>query len=128
MNLDLDKFGQRISLLLNENNMTQTQLAKKLGITEATVSRYISGLRFPYIEIAIDMSKIFKVSIEYLFGLTDERENINCKIIKNDIDFNANVFVKELFCLEQNQNLSKKQIDAIKKLMYANKDFILNVI
>lgn len=127
MNFDLEKFGQRLSLLLSKNNMTQTELAKRLGVTDATISRYISGSRSPYMEIAIEMSKIFNVSIEYLLGLIDEEKKAAYENFDDDIDANLNVLAKKIFNLEENQNLSDNQIDAMKKLICVNEGFILSV-
>lgn len=41
------QFGDRIKRLIHIKGMTQGQFARKLGITEATLSRYIKGVHRP---------------------------------------------------------------------------------
>ncbi len=42
--MDAKKFGQFISELRKENNMTQADLAKKLQVTDKAVSRWERGV------------------------------------------------------------------------------------
>ena len=39
--------GARILTLLKQNGMTQRELANEIGVTETSISRYISGQRVP---------------------------------------------------------------------------------
>lgn len=41
------EFGQRLSELLKSSNVSQRELAHKIGITEAAISRYINSDRTP---------------------------------------------------------------------------------
>ena len=41
------ELGRRIFDLLRSKGMQQRELAKRIGLTEATMSRYISGERDP---------------------------------------------------------------------------------
>lgn len=41
------QFGDRLKRLIHKKGMTQGQFAQKLGITEATLSRYIKGVHRP---------------------------------------------------------------------------------
>lgn len=50
------------------NLMTQQEVAQKLNITQSTYSGYESGKYQPSIDILIAISKLFKVSIDYLLG------------------------------------------------------------
>ena len=52
----------------NSKLMTQKEVAEKLNITQATYSGYESGKYQPSIDILIAISKLFKVSIDYLVG------------------------------------------------------------
>ena len=40
-------FTDRLSSLLEKNNMTQRELAERIGVTTATLCRYVSGERQP---------------------------------------------------------------------------------
>lgn len=64
-------FIKRLSILLEETNTTQRELAEKVNVTEVTISRYLSGERKPRIEIIHKIAKYFNVSVDYLLGLTD---------------------------------------------------------
>ena len=54
MSFDIEKFSYRLTVLLDENNMTQTQLAQKIGITPANLSILktgkAKGIRFVTLE------------------------------------------------------------------------------
>ena len=70
MNIILSK---RIKQLINEKHITQTTLALEIGITQATLSRNINGIHEPKADIVNKIADYFKVSSDYLLGLTDER-------------------------------------------------------
>lgn len=43
----MSNFGSNLKVMLRGYGMTQTELAKETGLTEATISRYISGQTMP---------------------------------------------------------------------------------
>lgn len=61
-------FGSTLKKLRLRDNLTQLQLAQKLGVTKSVISAYETGLRMPSYEILIDISKTFKVTTDYLLG------------------------------------------------------------
>lgn len=123
MDFDIEKFSYRLTVLLDDNNMTQTQLAKEIGTTNVTICRYLTGERTPRIEIATKIASVFNVSLDYLLCLSDDK---SIKNSNNDSDLNFSVSICKLLNLNENSNLSKKQIELIKKLLLANKDFIFS--
>ena len=66
-----ESFIKRLYILLEETNTTQRELAKKIKVTEVTISRYLSGERIPRMEIINKIAKYFGVSVDYLLGRTD---------------------------------------------------------
>lgn len=55
-------------------NMTITQLAAHLGVTDKTLSNWLSGkTEIPAAKL-IDMAKLFSCSTDYLLGLCDDRQ------------------------------------------------------
>ncbi len=61
--------GAQVRKLRKDNHMTQKQFARKLNLTQQTLSRYESGTtHIPYSEL-ISIVNYFKVPIEYFFGL-----------------------------------------------------------
>lgn len=93
----MDDFGSRIRVLRKRENMTQAILAKRLGVTKATVSSYETGARFPSSDILIAMTGIFNVSSDYLLGIETNY----------DVDLSG---------------LTAEEADAIKRLIRAIKD------
>lgn len=67
-------FGNVLKTLRLKNNMTQAQLAQKLGVTKSVISAYETGLRLPSYDILIHIAKFFNVSTDYLLGLENKRE------------------------------------------------------
>ncbi len=72
MNNDLSKFiGNRINNLLAVNRKKQKELAHFLGVTDNTISYYVSGSRTPNLSQLIKIAEFFNTSVDYLLGLTD---------------------------------------------------------
>lgn len=72
MNNNGNKFCERLKELRLENNLTQVQLSKKTGISQAGIAKWETGDRTPNVECLITLAKFFKCSIDYLVGLSDE--------------------------------------------------------
>lgn len=64
-------FGRRIKLALDANGMTQRELAKKIKVTEVSVSRYITGNRIPRAPILMEMARVLGVSCDFLMGVIE---------------------------------------------------------
>lgn len=123
MDFSVEKFSYRLSVLLDENNMTQTQLAKKIGTSNVTICRYLTCERIPRLDVITKIASVFNVSIDYLLGISDDKK---IKNFNENSDFNIALIIRNLFSLDGNSHLSKTQIELIKKLLLANKDFILS--
>lgn len=67
-------FGNILKTLRLKDDMTQAQLAQKLGLTKSVISAYETGLRMPSYDILIHISQIFKVSTDYLLGIEHPHE------------------------------------------------------
>lgn len=117
-------FIKNLIELMEKNNMTQVELAKKIGTTNVTISRYISGERKPRIEIITEIAKVFNVSIDYLLGFS---HNTNDSSLKNDSITEIYKILNNLGFLNSENKLSQSQIELIEKLLAANKDFILSL-
>ncbi len=75
-------FPDRLSDLINKKKIegkTQNDIAKEIGISGSSLSKYSSGDDKPNIDIFVKIADYFGVSFEYLYGRTDCRqiENIN---------------------------------------------------
>ena len=58
----------RLFELRTEQNLSQREIAKKLNISQGTYNNWENGKTEPSIEDLIDISKYFKVSVDYLIG------------------------------------------------------------
>ena len=70
-NDNLYQFPDRLKDLMLETNLNQNQLSRETGITQATISRWLSNSRRPTVECLITLALYFKCSIDYLVGLSD---------------------------------------------------------
>lgn len=70
-----NNYGERLRNILKEKNMPQRALAKKTGITEATVSNYINGKQLPKLGIIEKIALALDVKTDYLLGLSDTRND-----------------------------------------------------
>ena len=62
-------FGEYLKSLLEEKGMTQAEFARRTGMTEASVSRYISGQRTPRISQAYGMAQVIGIDMNTLIYL-----------------------------------------------------------
>ena len=69
----MTKFAKRFSELRNAKHMSQEDLAKALGLSASTVSKYESGQRVPPIYRLAKIARFFNVTHAYLIGETDEK-------------------------------------------------------
>lgn len=60
------EFGRALKELRNSKKLNQQELAKRLGVTQATISKYEKGENFPTFEILVQLSEIFDVSLDEL--------------------------------------------------------------
>lgn len=61
--------ADRIKTLREQNNMTQSILAKKLGITRSSVNAWEMGISVPSTQYIVELALIFNVSTDYLLGV-----------------------------------------------------------
>ena len=61
-------FCDKLQKIRKENNITQEQLADKLNVSRQAVSKWESGTAYPDTEKLIQISKLFKVSLDELIN------------------------------------------------------------
>lgn len=62
--------ADKIKLLREKNNLTQSALAKKLNVTRSSVNAWEMGISVPSTALLVDIAKLFHVSTDYLLGIT----------------------------------------------------------
>lgn len=72
---------QRLQDLMKEHKITQAVLAKKIGVTESTLSRFINGTKDTLsLDQMISIARIFNVSTDFLLCMTDVPDRKNYDI------------------------------------------------
>ena len=63
--------ADKINLLRERQNLTQTELAKRLGITRSGVNAWEMGISVPSTQYVVELSMLFSVSADYLLDMPD---------------------------------------------------------
>lgn len=64
-------FGEKIQKLSKETGLSQEELSYQLGVSRQAISKWERDNGYPEIEKMIRMSKLFKVSLDYLLNEED---------------------------------------------------------
>ena len=64
--------ADRIKYLRERYSITQTDLAKKLGVSRSAVNLWEMSISSPSLTNIVEMSKIFAVNVDYLINITDK--------------------------------------------------------
>lgn len=62
------RFGDRLYNALAKRQMTQRELAKRINVTEVTISRYISNRRMPHAAMIVKIAEALETSADALLG------------------------------------------------------------
>ena len=65
--------GEKLKSLRIEKNLTQKQVADRIGLAISAVSSYESGTRYPSYDVLVKLARIFHESTDYLLGITNTR-------------------------------------------------------
>ena len=74
--MDIIHFTNTLKKLRNDHNMTQKDLADRLGLVKSTVAHYESGDKFPSYDSLIKIATLYNVSTDYLLGI-QKNQTIN---------------------------------------------------
>ncbi len=67
----------RLKQLRKEKNLNQSDIAEKLRVSRSSVANWENGIRFPDCRSVKQLAVIFGVSVDYLYGQSNHRYNIN---------------------------------------------------
>lgn len=65
---------QRIRNLREDKDMSQTKMAKQLGMSQTGYSKYETGENDIPTSILIELASFHNTSVDYLLGLTDTKK------------------------------------------------------
>lgn len=107
-----DIIGKFIANLRKENNMTQLELAEKLGVTDRSVSNWENGKNLPDVSLYFKICQMFNISINELL----EGKRKSTYIFKE-----GNNFLLEIMNLDKlfditNEEQQKKIVDYLEKM------------
>ncbi|MBS5386773.1 MAG: helix-turn-helix transcriptional regulator [Clostridiales bacterium] len=80
--MDAQKFGTFIAKCRKEKNMTQSELAEKLMVTDKAVSRWERGKGFPDIALLLPLADALKLSVVEL--MRSEKISMKGEFLQND--------------------------------------------
>ena len=76
----MSDFRNRIYELRKDAQMSQQQLADKIGVNKQTISQYERGVREPQFDTLGKLCDFFNVSIDYLLG----RDSVTMRLLTSD--------------------------------------------
>lgn len=84
--MDQEKIGRFIANCRKERNLTQEQVAEKLGVSNKTVSRWENGNGFPDVSLLQSLCEVLNISVnELLLGEKIPEDNFRKKVEENTI-------------------------------------------
>ena len=87
-------YNEILKALREDSDLTQSELAKEFNVNQITISQYERGTRQISINMLVNYAKKFKVSTDYILGLTNNPEP--SYRIKNQININGRNQIKKI--------------------------------
>ncbi len=80
-NIDMNNFQTKLNELIEEQGISKRQLANVLGFKEnnSLISKWTKGQQMPKLDMAIKLSNYFKCSLDYLFGTSNNSDEVKFK-------------------------------------------------
>lgn len=78
--------GTRLRELRQKRKLRLEQVAEIIGVNKSTVSSYENGGRQPSYDILVSLARLFRVSTDYLLGLTDDRKIDVSGLTEHEVD------------------------------------------
>ena len=75
--------ANNLRMYRRNSNMSQQELANKLGITQAAIARYEAGITVPNAYLLLRYAEIFDISLDELF----DRKDVASKPRSKDAEF-----------------------------------------
>lgn len=96
--MNQEKIGKFILKLRKEKNLTQQELANKLGVTDKAISKWENGRGMPDLSLLKPLCDVFGISINDLLSgeISNEDVIIKDENIINVIDYSVNKHKKEV--------------------------------
>ncbi len=99
----------KVLKLLRQNDMTQTQLAKKIGISQSSLSKVLSGNYTAKVDTAKKIAKVFNVPAGYL--IDEEKPTNDFAVLFSKIE----LLEEKVKRLDTENILLKKEMENVKE-------------
>ena len=113
----MKEIGNKLSICRQNKNMTQEELAKRLGVTSQAVSKWERGISLPDIGIIKALCMVLEVSADYLLDVQmqkEEKNGVSVEILnhlRNSLESLELVFGRNLVSLFQNNDVKKEILE-----------------
>lgn len=97
--------SENIKLLRSARKMTQSDLAERVGVTNATISSYEVGTRMPSFEVLVKLAQVFRVSTDNLLGFSNKYV-----IDVSKLDARQRTVVQEIVSLYESKNKARIEL------------------
>jgi len=94
--MNMQEIGLRIAKLRKERDMTQLELADKLGVSYQAVSSWERSMTMPDISKLPDISQVLAVSIDDLLGNDKQAEMVKMVLTRQVSDYDETIGLDEL--------------------------------
>lgn len=100
---ELFSIAEKIKYLRESAGMTQSELARNLGLSRSGVNSWEMGLSIPSTQYIVELAKTFDVSADYLLGM----ENTSTISVKGLSDKQVSAILEIIQCF-RNSNKQRK--------------------
>ena len=94
---NLTLFRERLVQLRKERGLTQKEFSEELGFNRSTVAAWERGSRQPDIMQAVNISKYYSVTLDYLFGFVDGKDERRPGVQRPKINIFADKYLRKLY-------------------------------
>lgn len=69
--INVDIIRKRLSEAIRFSGLSQTEIARRLGVKQPAIAQYVSGEIFPALDTFANLCEILEVDPAYILGLSD---------------------------------------------------------
>ena len=107
----------RVVELRNKRHLTQEELARRLSLTQQSVSRYEKNIFATPTDVLIKIAEYFNVSTDYLLGITETKRDFEGQLLVNRTLEKYHDFIEVFKTLdEEDQELVRTMVEKIKQI------------
>ncbi|MDR0298583.1 MAG: helix-turn-helix domain-containing protein [Streptococcaceae bacterium] len=71
--MSIEYFGEKLQAARKNKRWTQVELAKRLNLSNGTISAYETGTKYPTLEGMVKICELLDLSSDFLLGLSDNK-------------------------------------------------------